>query len=873
VSPDLSGAVTHLVPGPLRATEASALAASKIAVVIPEYLSRCVACHELLDPEPFTSPEVAVLRGLGKDDLVASPSGDPGEAGARWERLLTLRQLREALAARTTREAVAGLSWASRLPGTGLEPLWPSRASLPTATAKADPRLARAALSVLEPPWNSAASPARAPPPVPGPALPLSPATSGIRVGQFGEGDAEAWAAREALVRRSLTEGTGPPDVPEPADPPQSFVQKYHQASRLHHLSAGKLEAREYLLANPPCGPRPLSAKHSCPCLMHVDLDCFFVSASLQGLPEPERLRASAGPVFVCSSENLQSKAGAATVASCNYAARALGVRNGMWVRQARRLCPSAVVLPYDFRRYREASREFYDVIRTYSSRVMPVSVDEAYLDVTGLRRPLGRQRARSSGSREGPPPRSDLREFLPLAEAIRGELFAKAGLVASVGIGDSLLAARMATKLAKPNGVRILTRDTAKTDLRFKPVDFLPGAGPAVAELIRTNLGCETVGDLQRAPLSRMVEVLGIRRGQTFYEACRGEQADPFAGFVPTGGAASDPAGPGPGLLTDETEPPDGEMPAATPAQPLTKSVSVVVNYAIRPKGPEDVQRIVHDVIEEMALRMERRKCRATPGASLRLKFNVRHPEAPVEPLKYLGMGRCIAFSRSLRLHSGTPSERTRATEVLASAAGRMAGEMLREFESRDLRGLELTCDSVQSAYRDTEAHGCPDSSESNSQGAGSLPPAPEEALGKQDLSGRPAPQEPAVIWAPARLHRSWLTPALHEEGAAPAPALWQTRAFRRAAGGEKPERPQRPGRRTRETATSGVYKEVVHATAPEARLLATRALQLQCLQDGDLESCLDLGTPRGVVRLVVQRNYGLGGHHPQVRRPPPAG
>lgn len=998
VSPGLSPGVTHVVAGPLGGPEAAGLAPSSLAVVLPEYLSRCAARGELLDPAPFTAPEVARLRGLPPSELVASPTGDPGEVGARWERLLALRQLRAAVAAAMAGEAGgrggegsggggagAGASAggegeggrgvggdasapapvtafasatasatasgssppfapssasASALPGPGLDlpapAVSPSRPASPLP--RPSPRLASAALSVLEP-----SGPARGTPAARRPAHRRAGVgtPAGIRVAAFGAGDMAAWAARGALggARRpgqrgqpgpEGSGGTGDPEGPGarnrsrgpsvsgglsspggaggaggasgiagPGGPgsasspdalgasgdiggprghrgqpgssappgaapdaaqPLSFVQKYHQASRLHHLSAWKLEAREYLISNPPCGPQPLPPGHCSPCLLHVDLDCFFVSATLQGLPEKERLQASARPVFVCSAANLRGEAGAATVASCNYTARALGVRNGMWVRQARRLCPSALVFPYDFQRYREASRGFYDIVRRYSSRVMPVSVDEAYLDVTGLRRPLGRGR-----------PPSDLREFLTLAEAIRAELFAREGLVASVGIGDSLLTARMATKLAKPNGVRILTRESARADLRFRPVEFLPGAGPAVAELIRTRLGCETVGDLQRAPLSKLTEALGLRRGQAFYDACRGEQANPFAGFAPVGGAgepACAEAGDAPGE--------GGAARPGGPAQPLTKSVAVVMNYAIRPTGAGDALRVVRGVVEEMAARMERRACRAAPGASLRLKLNVRHPDAPVEPLKYMGTGKCLGVSRSRHLPAGTPPDRSGAVEALYAAARDMAQEMLREFDPRDLRGVELTCDRVGAArYRPGGAKGeaggdggTTEGSEGGDQ-AGGQPAGPPDSPSVVEVPGgappgppgtllppaEPDPQDAAAVWSRRRLRRSWPEgPRGRARGIGRVSRA--ARAFGRAQG---PPEAARPGQRARRGATCAAYRALVAASAPAARPLAARALQLQLLQDGDLEGCLALGPPRGAALRLARRNHGL--------------
>mgnify|MGYP002632512952 CR=1 FL=1 len=149
-------------------------------------------------------------------------------------------------------------------------------------------------------------------------------------------------------------------------------------------------------------------------------MDCFFASVAMRNRPELDGL-----PVAVSWSD---SSKGNAEIASANYAARRFGVRNGMWLRRARELCPDLISMPYEFEAYTAAAEAMYRQVFSMTPHVMGVSVDECYADVTGLGEPMR------------------------LARALRDSIRTQIGLDASIGIGPSRLLARLATRRAKPD-------------------------------------------------------------------------------------------------------------------------------------------------------------------------------------------------------------------------------------------------------------------------------------------------------------------------------------------------------------------------------------------------------------------------------------
>src|SRR5438552_699471 len=187
-------------------------------------------------------------------------------------------------------------------------------------------------------------------------------------------------------------------------------------------------------------------------------------------------------------------------------AVRAYGIHSAMPLRTAFNRCPHAVFLPVDFSAYGAASRQIMAILHEYSSLVEPLSLDEAFLDVSS--RPEV--------------PRA-------LAEEIRRRIKGDTGLTASIGIGPNKLLAKVASGLHKPDAVTEITPDKTTAVLPDLPAPVLWGVGPKTAARLEQTLGVRTVGDLQRIPLAQLQELLGPRWGEDLYRTCRGEDDSPI--------------------------------------------------------------------------------------------------------------------------------------------------------------------------------------------------------------------------------------------------------------------------------------------------------------------------------------------------------
>ncbi len=191
-------------------------------------------------------------------------------------------------------------------------------------------------------------------------------------------------------------------------------------------------------------------------------------------------------------------------VAACTYEARRYGVHSAMPSSEARRRCPSAVFVAGRYHRYAEVSEQLHAILRSVTPLVEGISLDEAYLDVTGARRRSGDGRT--------------------IAEGIRRRVAEELRLTCSVGVGPSKLVAKLASKAAKPRasssgiepgaGVVVVTEDEQASFLRPLPVRALPGVGPATARRL-DGLGVATVGDLSALPPGVLERALGRAAGR----------------------------------------------------------------------------------------------------------------------------------------------------------------------------------------------------------------------------------------------------------------------------------------------------------------------------------------------------------------------
>ena len=216
--------------------------------------------------------------------------------------------------------------------------------------------------------------------------------------------------------------------------------------------------------------------------ILHADIDSFYASVEQRDDP---RLRGR--PVIV----------GGGVVLAASYEAKAFGVRTAMSGRTARRLCPHAVVVPPRMSAYTEASRAVYRVFDDTTPVVEGLSIDEAFLDVRGMRRLAG-----------GP---------AEIAVRLRHEVRRRVGLPITVGIARTKFLAKVASGVAKPDGLLFVPPDGELTFLHALPIERLWGVGEVTAGRLRA-LGIATVGDVARMSESALVSVLGRGTGRQLH-------------------------------------------------------------------------------------------------------------------------------------------------------------------------------------------------------------------------------------------------------------------------------------------------------------------------------------------------------------------
>lgn len=213
-------------------------------------------------------------------------------------------------------------------------------------------------------------------------------------------------------------------------------------------------------------------------CIMHVDMDAFFVSVELRTRPE---LRGK--PVIVGFPGERS------VVLSGSYEARAFGVKSAMPMAVAARMCPQAVIIEPRHKLYYEVSAQLMAIFESVTELVEPLSVDEAFLDVTGAIRRLG-------------PPRG-------IGELIRRRVASELGITASVGIAESKFVAKIASTRCKPDGLLLIGPDQTVPYLHSLPVGALWGVGAKTAEVL-ARMGIRTVADVAATPVSTLRRMLG---------------------------------------------------------------------------------------------------------------------------------------------------------------------------------------------------------------------------------------------------------------------------------------------------------------------------------------------------------------------------
>src|SRR5438067_3558727 len=217
--------------------------------------------------------------------------------------------------------------------------------------------------------------------------------------------------------------------------------------------------------------------------MLHADLDSFYASVEQR---DDRRLRGR--PVIV----------GGGVVLAASYEAKAYGVRTAMGGAQARRLCPHAVVVPPRMSAYSEASKAAFEVFRETAPRVEGLSIDEAFLDVHGMRRIAGAPR--------------------DIAARLRHEVREHVGLPITVGVARTKFLAKVASAVAKPDGLLVVPTEGELAFLHPLPVERLWGVGPVTADKLRQR-GVTTVGEVAQLAEEVLVSVLGRASGRHLHD------------------------------------------------------------------------------------------------------------------------------------------------------------------------------------------------------------------------------------------------------------------------------------------------------------------------------------------------------------------
>jgi len=236
--------------------------------------------------------------------------------------------------------------------------------------------------------------------------------------------------------------------------------------------------------------------------VVHVDMDAFYASVEQR---DNSDLRGK--PVIVAWKGNRS------VVCAASYEARAFGVRSAMPAIRANRLCPAAVFVAPDFTRYRAVSKSVREIFKRHTDLIEPLSLDEAYLDVTTNKTSL---------------PTATL-----VARTIRGQIRQELNLTASAGVAPNKFLAKLASDWKKPDGLFVIQPEEMDAFLLPLPVGRLPGVGKVNEEKL-VKLGIKTVGELRSLEQRRLEQEFG-RYGVRLYELARGIDENPVVPDRPT--------------------------------------------------------------------------------------------------------------------------------------------------------------------------------------------------------------------------------------------------------------------------------------------------------------------------------------------------
>jgi DNA polymerase IV (DinB-like DNA polymerase) len=226
--------------------------------------------------------------------------------------------------------------------------------------------------------------------------------------------------------------------------------------------------------------------------IFHIDMDHFFTAVEEREHPEYK-----GKPVIVGA--NPKEGKGRGVVSTCNYEARKFGVRSGMPISKAWKLCPEAIYLPVNYELYVRVSNEIMDTLRKYSDKFEQWGIDEAFLDVTSKVK--------------------DYAEAETLARLIKKEIYEREKLTCSIGIGPNKLVAKIASDFQKPDGLTIVRENKTESFLAPLPVRRLLWVGRKTEQKLET-LGVKTIGDLARYDPTVLAENFGVMGTQIYLMA-----------------------------------------------------------------------------------------------------------------------------------------------------------------------------------------------------------------------------------------------------------------------------------------------------------------------------------------------------------------
>ncbi|XP_049552161.1 DNA repair protein REV1 isoform X3 [Orcinus orca] len=416
------------------------------------------------------------------------------------------------------------------------------------------------------------------------------------------------------------------PSKAAPSVPPRPcrFISDFYSRSRLHHISTWKCELTEFVntlqrqssgifpgreklkkmkagrsafVVTDPGTMSVLSSPRPQSCIMHVDMDCFFVSVGIRNRPDLK-----GRPVAVTSNRGTGR---APLRPGANPQLEWQWYQNKILTGKAAEIPDSSMWENQDSAQTNgidsvlskaEIASCSYEASYTHS--IEAVSCDEALVDITEI---LAETRLTPD-------------EF---ANAVRTEIKDQTKCAASVGIGSNILLARMATRKAKPDGQYHLKPEEVDDFIRGQLVTNLPGVGRSMESKL-TSLGIRTCGDLQYMTMARLQKEFGPKTGQMLYRFCRGLDDRP--------------------VRTEKER----------------KSVSAEINYGIRFTQPKEAEAFLLSLSEEIQRRLE---AAGMKGKRLTLKIMVRKPGAPVETAKFGGHGICDNITRTVTLDQATDS------------------------------------------------------------------------------------------------------------------------------------------------------------------------------------------------------------------------